>query len=304
MAMYVTAAMTGLRQGELLALRWRDVDWSARKLRVSAGMRNGKRRARRGRHRRPERQAGGRSRRRRPRPTPGRAPVPGVQGIVDALRDSGRESATFRDLSGRMLGAPGRRPGADRRSARGVGPCWHRRRQHHGRVGPRSVRGLRRPHGPLLHRRGLMQREHATGTCGRSCSDRAPGCLIAIRRRGVGSLQVLRQRPLSTGSASRGARPRASRSHSSERAGSAAPARSGSNGLADEPPLAEDREHPLAEGIRLFDARVPGEDELRDAKLVVLRHEVRHEVGDLLVAADQRGPAPPRSSPTPAHKLG
>jgi integrase len=44
MAMYVTAAMTGLRQGELLALRWRDVDWSARKLRVSAGMRNGKRR--------------------------------------------------------------------------------------------------------------------------------------------------------------------------------------------------------------------------------------------------------------------
>jgi integrase len=42
--MYLTAAMTGLRQGELLALRWRDVDWPARKIRVSGGMRNGKRR--------------------------------------------------------------------------------------------------------------------------------------------------------------------------------------------------------------------------------------------------------------------
>jgi integrase len=44
LAMYLTAAMSGLRQGELLALRWRDVDWSARKMRVSGGMRNGKRR--------------------------------------------------------------------------------------------------------------------------------------------------------------------------------------------------------------------------------------------------------------------
>jgi integrase len=32
--MYLTAAMTGLRQGELLGLRWRDVDWLAGKLRV------------------------------------------------------------------------------------------------------------------------------------------------------------------------------------------------------------------------------------------------------------------------------
>lgn len=32
--MYRTAAMTGLRQGELLALRWRDIDWSAGRIRV------------------------------------------------------------------------------------------------------------------------------------------------------------------------------------------------------------------------------------------------------------------------------
>ena len=33
-AIYRTAAMTGLRQGELLALRWRDVDWPAARIRV------------------------------------------------------------------------------------------------------------------------------------------------------------------------------------------------------------------------------------------------------------------------------
>jgi integrase len=32
--LYLTAAMTGLRQGELLALRWRDVDWLAARVRV------------------------------------------------------------------------------------------------------------------------------------------------------------------------------------------------------------------------------------------------------------------------------
>lgn len=32
--LYVTAAMTGLRQGELIALRWRDVDWKAGLVRV------------------------------------------------------------------------------------------------------------------------------------------------------------------------------------------------------------------------------------------------------------------------------
>ena len=33
-ALYLTAAMTGLRQGELLGLRWRDEDWAAQKIRV------------------------------------------------------------------------------------------------------------------------------------------------------------------------------------------------------------------------------------------------------------------------------
>lgn len=32
--MWLTAAMTGLRQGELLALRWRDIDWLAGRIRV------------------------------------------------------------------------------------------------------------------------------------------------------------------------------------------------------------------------------------------------------------------------------
>jgi len=32
--LYVTAAMAGLRQGELLALRWEDVDWTAGLLRI------------------------------------------------------------------------------------------------------------------------------------------------------------------------------------------------------------------------------------------------------------------------------
>lgn len=33
-AIFLTAAMTGLRLGELLALRWRDVDWTAQQIRV------------------------------------------------------------------------------------------------------------------------------------------------------------------------------------------------------------------------------------------------------------------------------
>ncbi len=33
-ALYLTAAMTGLRQGELLALRWRDIDWVSLRVRV------------------------------------------------------------------------------------------------------------------------------------------------------------------------------------------------------------------------------------------------------------------------------
>ena len=33
-AIVLTAAYTGLRQSELLGLRWRDVDWPARRIRV------------------------------------------------------------------------------------------------------------------------------------------------------------------------------------------------------------------------------------------------------------------------------
>lgn len=33
-AIFITAVMTGLRKGELVALRWRDVDWEARRIRV------------------------------------------------------------------------------------------------------------------------------------------------------------------------------------------------------------------------------------------------------------------------------
>jgi integrase len=40
--LYLTAAMTGLRQGELIALRWTDVDWLARKVRVRRNYVRGK----------------------------------------------------------------------------------------------------------------------------------------------------------------------------------------------------------------------------------------------------------------------
>ena len=33
-AMFVAAAMSGLRKGELVALRWEDVDWAAARIRV------------------------------------------------------------------------------------------------------------------------------------------------------------------------------------------------------------------------------------------------------------------------------
>ena len=33
-AVYLTAAMTGMRRGELIALRWQDVDWTAQRIRV------------------------------------------------------------------------------------------------------------------------------------------------------------------------------------------------------------------------------------------------------------------------------
>jgi integrase len=39
--LYLTAAMTGLRQGELLALRWSDVDWTANRVRVAESFTRG-----------------------------------------------------------------------------------------------------------------------------------------------------------------------------------------------------------------------------------------------------------------------
>lgn len=40
-AIFLTAAMTGLRRGELVALRWRDVDWVAGRVRVRGSRRRG-----------------------------------------------------------------------------------------------------------------------------------------------------------------------------------------------------------------------------------------------------------------------
>ena len=40
--LYLTAALTGLRQGELIALRWRDVDWTAGLVRVRRNITRGK----------------------------------------------------------------------------------------------------------------------------------------------------------------------------------------------------------------------------------------------------------------------
>ena len=41
-ALYLTAAMTGLRQGELIALRWKDVDWKAGVVRVRKNFTRGR----------------------------------------------------------------------------------------------------------------------------------------------------------------------------------------------------------------------------------------------------------------------
>lgn len=41
-AIYLTAAFTGLRRGELVALRWRDVDFSAQRIRVSGSFAGGR----------------------------------------------------------------------------------------------------------------------------------------------------------------------------------------------------------------------------------------------------------------------
>jgi integrase len=73
--MYLTAAMTGMRQGELFALRWRDVDWSARRIRV-------RRNFVRGEFGTPKSKRSSRSSTREPRRDRTRAAVPGFP--VDA----------------------------------------------------------------------------------------------------------------------------------------------------------------------------------------------------------------------------
>ena len=40
-AIYLTAALTGLRRGELVALRWRDVDFAGQSIRVRASYTEG-----------------------------------------------------------------------------------------------------------------------------------------------------------------------------------------------------------------------------------------------------------------------
>lgn len=42
-ALILTAALTGLRQGELIALRWRDIDWTEHLIQVKSSISRGKR---------------------------------------------------------------------------------------------------------------------------------------------------------------------------------------------------------------------------------------------------------------------
>ena len=91
--LYLTAAMTGLRQGELLGLRWRDVDFDARKVRVVSLFV-------RGEFGDPKSSGSGRS-------------VPMAERVAVALREAAppRLAAVRRPRS-RDSGAPGTRPSA------------------------------------------------------------------------------------------------------------------------------------------------------------------------------------------------
>ncbi len=62
----------------------------------------------------------------------------------------------------------------------------------------------------------------------------------------------------------------------------------------------QQRKHQLGETIAFFQMRIAGEDETIDAK----RHVFTHARGHLVRITDQRGAAPPRTRPTPAHRLG
>jgi integrase len=75
--LYLTAAMTGLRQGELLGLRWRDIDFDARRLRVVSPYV-------RGEFGDPKSEGSGRS-------------VPLASRVIDAMRELREQSAYAHD---------------------------------------------------------------------------------------------------------------------------------------------------------------------------------------------------------------
>jgi len=95
--LYLTAAMTGLRQGELLGLRWRDVDWPAARMRVRQSYVRG--------------EFGAPKSRRSSRSVP-------LADRIAALLDGHFKASAYRDDNDLSLLSP-----ADRQAARSVAPA-------------------------------------------------------------------------------------------------------------------------------------------------------------------------------------
>ncbi len=91
--------------------------------------------------------------------------APGVQGIIDTLRDSGRPGGTFRDLAGRLLAA--RLVGTPEQIADQLG-AWIGAGIDGVNVmdvpGHGAFADFARYLAPALQTRGLMQRDYSTGT--------------------------------------------------------------------------------------------------------------------------------------------